>query len=369
MAAGRWAWATVLATVVGMAVAATLAPPATAAPGAGLAWVLFLGSSVHVAATGWLLTVPGVRRYAGSRPARYLWIPATLALGAVGLAVVLSPAAMAWVLLPYFCWQLLHFQKQNLGLAALAATAHGAGSLTAPERRALLGAGMAGTAAVVARPELLQLHLTVGNWAVGAGAVGRGAVWSGSLFALAVVGFAMAVAAGLRRLWRRPAGRRPAPFVALYLMGLLFFLPVFLTGSPYAAVGALTVAHGLQYLLLVGLVAGGERHDPARRLLAVAVLSAVALVGGVALVAASHLHGGSAPLRLLFGAYLGVVLAHFVVDGGLWRLRDPFPRAFLSARLPWLIGPGAPVPARATPLPAPAAPFTDRSVPDIGCVG
>jgi hypothetical protein len=34
------------------------------------------------------------------------------------------------------------------------------------------------------------------------------------------------------------------------------------------------------------------------------------------------------------------VMAHFVIDAGLWRLRDPFPRAFLASRVPSLL-PGA----------------------------
>lgn len=43
------------------------------------------------------------------------------------------------------------------------------------------------------------------------------------------------------------------------------------------------------------------------------------------------------PGRLLFGGYLGAVMAHFVVDAGLWRLRDRFPRAFLADRVPYLV--------------------------------
>ncbi|MCW2930448.1 MAG: hypothetical protein JWM19_1410 [Actinomycetia bacterium] len=35
--------------------------------------------------------------------------------------------------------------------------------------------------------------------------------------------------------------------------------------------------------------------------------------------------------------YLGVVMAHFVIDAGLWRLRDPFPRRFLASRVPYLL--------------------------------
>ena len=48
----------------------------------------------------------------------------------------------------------------------------------------------------------------------------------------------------------------------------------------------------------------------------------------------------------VFGAYTGLLMAHFVVDAGLWRLRDAFPREFLSARLPYLLpqpNPRAPV--------------------------
>jgi hypothetical protein len=53
----------------------------------------------------------------------------------------------------------------------------------------------------------------------------------------------------------------------------------------------------------------------------------------------SHLHSGGPAERWIFGAYLGTVMAHFVVDAGLWRLRDPFPRAFLARRVPYLMRP------------------------------
>jgi hypothetical protein len=119
----------------------------------------------------------------------------------------------------------------------------------------------------------------------------------------------------------------------MYLMALLFFLPVFVFGSPYAAVGGMTVAHGMQYLLLLGLVAAGS----GTRLVQLATLCNMALLGGAALEKASHLHGAAPAARLLFGAYLGAVMAHFVIDAGLWRLRDPFPRAFLARRAPHLV--------------------------------
>jgi hypothetical protein len=132
-----------------------------------------------------------------------------------------------------------------------------------------------------------------------------------------------------------------------------FFLPVFTFASPYAAVGGLTIAHGAQYLLLMSLVGAGEGAGGSAagtaiaatagpgmaRALRLTVLAAIVVLGGAALEVASHLHDGGWPFRVLYGAYLGVVMAHFVIDAGLWRLRDSFPRRFLTSRVPYLLRP------------------------------
>jgi len=54
----------------------------------------------------------------------------------------------------------------------------------------------------------------------------------------------------------------------------------------------------------------------------------------------------------VFGGYLGAVMAHFVIDAGLWRMRDPLARRFVSAHLPYLV----PAPLAAPPAAGPAAP-------------
>jgi hypothetical protein len=321
-APAAWLWATVLLTVGAFGAAIVLAPAVSAAPGRGLAWLLFLGSSVHVGATAWFYTVPDVRAHAWRHRTRYVWVPLALVAGAA-LAAVLAPAAwLGWLLLPYFAWQFFHFQKQNLGVVALAARSHGAPAPGPAERRALMAAGWAGIAGLLLRPGLLQLGVDPGL---------------GALFPAAGAALAGAVAAGVIALVRRPPGERPPGVWAATLVSLLFPLPIFVFRSPYAAVGGMTIAHGLQYLLLVGLTATGGRPG-GRRLLRLAILLDVALMAGAALGVASHLHAGPAWGRALYGAYLGAVMAHFVVDAGLWRLRDPFPRRFLSARLPYLVG-------------------------------
>jgi hypothetical protein len=208
-------------------------------------------------------------------------------------------------------------------MTALAGVSRGVGSVGRGERAAIVATGIAGTAGLIVRPELLQI-------------AGHSPV--GFLFPVAGGAFVIGVLAGLYALWRRPAVRRPGAYATVYLISLLFFVPVFVFSSPYAVVAGLTVAHGYQYLLIVGLVAGGQRPGRAA-LLGLGVLVNVALLGGIALNAASHLHGGGLFARAVFGVYLGLLMAHFVVDAGLWRLRDEFPRRFLTDRLPYLLAP------------------------------
>ena len=241
---GARAWlAATLTLTAGAAVAAfALAPPAGAPAPEGLAFLLFVGSSVHVASTAWFYTVPDVRAHMSSHRPRYLWWPLALISGAGAIALLVPRAALYWLLLPYFGWQFFHYQKQNLGIAALAAASARVAGLRTAERRALTGAGLAGMAGLLARPSLLQVPV-------------RPVL--APVFPVAATAFGVFVAAGAWCLARRSASQRPAGFCAVYLMSLVFSLPVFLFSSPYAAVAGLTVAHGLQYLLLMTMLAAG----------------------------------------------------------------------------------------------------------------
>jgi hypothetical protein len=323
-AARSWLWGTVALSAGAFALAIALAPPATASPGRGLAWVLFVASSGHVASTAWVYGLPDVRAHAAGRPWRYLWLPALLVLAMAAIALTLPPRGMAWLLLPYFGWQFFHFQKQNLGVAALAASSQGVPSLTVGERRAILAAGWAGTAGLMTRPSLLQVEVDP---------------HLGAAFRGCEIAYGIAAVAGLGLVLRRPRRARPAGLVAAVLMALLFFLPVFTFRSPYAAVGGLTIAHGAQYLLLMSHLSWGGPVAGGARALRIAVLVNIVLIGGVALEVASHMHASVGVVRSVYGVYLGVVMAHFVVDAGLWRLREAFPRRFLGGRAPYLLRP------------------------------
>jgi hypothetical protein len=276
---------------------------------------------VHVAATAWLYTVPEIRAHVRAHPRRYVTVPLALVLGTAAVAAALTPDAFAWLLLPFFAWQFFHFQKQNLGMAALAGAGYHAGPMRTAERRAIVAAGCAGTAGLLLHPHLLDLTLDHRL---------------DPLFPLAGVAFAATVGWGFAAVARRPAGERPWPFVAVYATSLLFFGPVFVFDSPYRAVAGIVLAHGYQYLVILALVAG-SRGVGGSRVAGPALLLNIALIGGLALATAARLGDGAPAARAVYGAYLGVTMAHFVVDAGIWRLRDEFPRQFLTSRLPYLL--------------------------------
>ncbi|WP_037605260.1 hypothetical protein [Streptacidiphilus rugosus] len=318
-----WLCGMLLLTLGSLVGAVAVAPAAGSRAGAGLGALLFVGSSVHVASSAWFCTVPEVRRFMAARCGRYVVAPLALVVGMAVLGALVPAKPFTLLLLAFFAWQFFHFQKQNLGLAALASAAYGAGSLRRGERAAIIAAGLSGTAGLLCRPALLQLSGPVPHL--------------GGLFPVAAALFALAVGFGATQLLRRPGAERPWQVATLYGAALGFFLPVFLFDSPYAAVAGLTMAHGLQYLLMMGMVAGGGAGARMPRFISLALLLNIALLLGLVLNLASHLHDGGPAERSLYGAYLGAVMAHFVVDAGLWRLRDEFPRGFLRERLPYLL--------------------------------
>jgi hypothetical protein len=321
-----WLWCVVAVTVGAFAVSIVAAPPADATPARGLSWLLFVGSSVHIAATGWLFSFRDVRSHARQHLARYVVAPVALIAAGGAIVGLLSLRHLDVMLLGYFGWQFLHYQKQNLGLAALAASSRCAASLTTTERKAIMATGWMGIAALMLHPGTLQLPLNPHlGW------------YPGVPFHLAAIGFAGCALAGVVALLRRPRADRPIGVCVVYLSALFFPLPIFVFSSPYSAVGGMTIAHGLQYLVLVGLVAAGPPNHRASLSRLTGFIVAALMVGS-GLNLASHLHTGGTLARVVYGAYLGVVMAHFAVDAGIWRLRDPFPRQFLSARAPYLLG-------------------------------
>ncbi len=311
----RWAASMVAVTVAAVAAAVVLDPGAKE-PGAALTTLLLVGASMHVAATGWYVSIPHVRAMATTQTGRFVAAPLALLVASAVVAGATSERAFEWTLLGFFSWQLFHFQRQNLGLVALAAAGTG-GRLTPADRRLLDVCAFAGIGVLLSRPEIMQLSIDT---------------HLGALFPLALLAWIAALIAGADALRRDHSA---AAQRALFVMALLYVAPLFVFRTPFAAIGGLTIAHGLQYLVLTGLVAGA-RTEGVSRAAAPLLLFNVAVLGGLALRALSHLHSSGTLGRAMFGLYVGAVMAHFVVDAGIWRLRDELPRRLVDEYLPYL---------------------------------
>jgi hypothetical protein len=90
------------------------------------------------------------------------------------------------------------------------------------------------------------------------------------------------------------------------------------------------IAHGMQYLVFMGVLGIGKR--PA--LASLTMLAGISTLGGLLLNAtvmaadATDLSYGYA----IYGAFVGIVMTHFVLDSSLWRLRERFQRGYIRQK-------------------------------------
>lgn len=306
-----------LATLLPLVLAPALGHGAGAGTPALFGALVVVAYAGHVAATGWLWTVPDVRRTVAGRPLRLVALPAVLVLVASAAAVLLSRSLLQWLLLGYFAWQFRHFQRQNLGLVRLIGARWHAEPLARRQRGLVSLAGWCGGAALLAKPSLLGLSSVVVPPYV-ARVVGGAAA----------VGFATCVVIAVCTV---SSWRRPGPVTAAFIASVVFMAPVFVCRSPVAAVSGMVISHGLQHLWVVTWRSHEARHpDGAGVWRTAAAVAVVAVVGGVVLEAMSELQpAGAFGLRLAYGAYLGIVMAHFSVESVIWR-RPVRPQAAAS---------------------------------------
>jgi hypothetical protein len=308
--AGGLALATGLPILLACLIAAHGGARATVAFGI----LLVVAYTGHIAVSGWLWTLPDVRDLTRIHP----WRLCALPFGLVIAGCVVFSVATGWIfevaLLTFFAWQFSHFQRQNLGLVVAVMARWNAPPLRPWERKLVVLAGWCGIAQLLTHPALFGVpgHILPSSFP-GATAIGQVALagWAGCIAAIAL------------------SIKRSAPVTACYVSAVLFVAPLFLFHTPLAAISGLVVAHGLQYLWIVGWrshASGQNRRYKLSGLQTAAALVTIAVLGGAVLSALSESHpnGGFAP-HLLYGSYFGIVMAHFVVDGSVWRQRQPTP--------------------------------------------
>lgn len=272
----------------------------------------FLGSSVHVGATGFFYSDGEVRSFFRQNRWRYYFIPAALILGTGLTFSVADNETTAYLVLGYFAWQTYHYQKQNYGVLSFVAAATDRIRPSIIEKAILQTSVWLGILGLIKTYHLAH-NTMLERYASTIHQAAAYAFWS--IPVLLVV--AVASSGSLRR--------NPLRIAFLAICGF-FYLPIFLFTDPVAAVSGYAVGHGLQYLVFMYFV-GAAKAD---RDLRIVGLTAIALIAGSVLTLMSDQTLWGPPAKFVFGCYLGLVMSHFVVDAGIWKLREAFPRRYMS---------------------------------------
>ena len=282
--------------------------------------ITFLGSSGHVAASFFFYADRRVRTHMlAANRGRFVWAP----LVVIATTSTFFATAGSWLpygITLYWIWQTHHYTRQNHGILSFVARAYGA----APhplERTAFTLSGVGGViGALTFVAPYRETFLANFGWHLHSIALGAYAA-----------GWLLYLAACIRDREARLAASPLRTIVSTVLM--LFYLPLFLFHNATLAVGSYAIAHGLQYLVFMGYVA----RVPRRALLG----RALTLVGCVVLLGMSldflQAQKPFGDYRMaVYGVYLGVVMWHFLLDAGVWRLSEPFQRSYMAERFSFL---------------------------------
>ena len=288
----------------------------------------FLGGPGHVSLTTWFYADPLARNHFLANPVRYVLAPLVLIVGTTLAYVVWQEREPTrWINFFFTVWLLWHYQRQNWGVHSFVTR------VTSDEPASRLEGWILKTAVVGGVIGGIHSAEFGAGTAIAAYAPVAFRVGAAVTMTLPVlIGVAVATTPGLRSAPLR---------LCTLLVAAGFFLPVFLFDDPGNAVLTYGLAHGLQYAVFMTYVArasglpGAAPGSPGRP--GLMMLAACLLVVGAFLYKGND-YGLMQKWNLLpvFGLVLGVTMAHFVIDAGIWRLRDDFPRRYVGAAFPFL---------------------------------
>jgi len=274
--------------------------------------IIFLSTNFHVASTGWFFTDREMHSHFRSHPLRYVIVPGVLVLANGAAFQLLGPTVSDYIALAFIAWLLWHYQKQNIGLLSFVAAGTDGTSLSRWERHTLTLTAFAGIAGIFSVAQVAPATLS---------AEFARLHQIGSIVYL-LVPIALAIA-----LIKGPALRTNSLRFFFLLMGASFYLPVFIFSDPVSAITGCATAHGLQYLVFMGAVSGSKQTSFRSILTMLAIATGGALILDHASAAANWQFASA-----MKGLFIGVVMAHFVLDAGIWRLREAFQRGYIRKK-------------------------------------
>jgi hypothetical protein len=274
----------------------------------------------------------------------------TVGLVPVGLMLLCLAVLMAaplWLIelfmLAFVFYGTWHFGRQNVGIATFAARV-GNGRPLERDERLMLNLGVLAGLLVTYRAFAPTLMLAPELWPFDLSPTGD--LWFvepvlSRLWYLGIGLYALLVPLVVMRVIRH-RHRYPLWTLVIYLGCVFFFLPAYLSDNALFLVTSWTVAHGLQYLVMLAFHAGtAGRIESGVRALRPILVFGLSLGAGVSLwlLADRMVRGADATTaKALFAVIIALTLAHYWIDQFLWRFRTPSRRAWLARSFPFLEG-------------------------------
>lgn len=279
---------------------------------------VFVGGLCHVASTVYFYFDGESRKVmSGMKPRFYALPTAVIGLSIAALVfgsqINIPSNVVLAVFFIHLIWLYFHYQKQNYGLLAFAAASSGH-RLPRSTVNVLLLPPLAGGLASI--PQLLAVDLHQDLFFMS---------WVPVLHTLSIVVYLIAAFVMLT-LAVRNRQVFSQPLVCLFsIIAFGFFLPALFIKDLEYAFWSYAIAHGLQYLLMVGIVSAQNKI----KILGLIAFFITAIVGGWLL---KHLSGNDA----LFICGILLTWVHFILDARLWRMSDSNVRPFLRSRFSFI---------------------------------
>ena len=126
--------------------------------------------------------------------------------------------------------------------------------------------------------------------------------------------------------------------ISCLLMSVGFFLPTFMFDSVQGAIMGYALAHGLQYFVFMYFASAKNSAQTGGKPIITMVFIVFEIGMLMTMMEDQSLLARVRPLRWqpqiadgAFGMYLGLVMSHFVIDAGIWRLRERFQREYIGS--------------------------------------
>jgi hypothetical protein len=277
----------------------------------------------HVGLTSFFYADKEMQTFFKGRPLRYVVIPIACAI-AMGLYWQFLPAVYTANLLGlFFIWQTYHYQKQNYGILCFFNAATGGPPITRLEKVIVDLSAVAGILGLFQRSNLFNGTLVVPYMPF---LYQTGLYLNCAVLAILVVAIATV-----------PAIRNNRLRSVFLVICALFYLPTFVVDDPGAAIASYAYAHGLQYYVFMYFVAASHRRHQNDNRIVLMISAAISGVTILTLFADRTIWGGIG--GFIFGVYLSIVMSHFVIDAGIWKVRGDFQRRYMKTAFPFIFQP------------------------------